>query len=119
MVRVACFPAQASNSGSLEFAERGTRQLGNGDCVEFSNAYRWELVDKNELQLSHLRRGRDNAVQLLIFKNHCGNHWQATAPYYCGSDVYRAELWIGEDAVVLQWDIQGDKKNIQIKVQYS
>lgn len=103
---------------TLIFHETGRRQVENGRFVDFTNVYRWQWLGNGQLSLSHLRRGIDDAVHLLNFSQSLPNQWQTITPHHCGSDIYQATLSIEEQAIYLQWSIQGAKKDIEIRVIY-
>lgn len=100
------------------FKEQGQRQSENGNSVDFTNAYGWEMLPNGQLSLSHLRHGEDNAVHLVNLEKHGETTWQTVEPHHCGSDIYRATLIQKASEIHLHWDIHGAKKAIEIDVVY-
>ena len=79
--------------------------------LEFSNSYRWNLVNQNAIHLEHLRYGKDHPVHLVNIQCQQDGSWRSIEPHQCGQDSYQLDLKIQEKYLILNWRIQGPKKN--------
>ena len=86
--------------------------------LEFSNSYRWTLVDNNEIRLEHLRYGENQPVQLVDIHYQKDNSWTSIEPHLCGEDSYHLDLNVDENCLTLAWQIKGPKKNQFSTIRY-
>ena len=103
--------------GVLVFAESGSWQPHGRRDIRFSNVYRWTLAG-DVLRLEHLRFGEANAVHLIDFTQAGEREWRSSSPHLCRADCYSAVLTVRDDALLLNWTIDGPRKRETIEYVY-
>jgi len=104
----------------LDWEEAGTWESKSGPPVSFRNRLRWTLhLDENALGLSHLRQGIDHPAWLCEFVPITDVALRAREPHRCGDDTYSAQLLVEPSSLVVQWRVEGPRKNQSIIHRYS
>ncbi len=98
-------------------SEQGQSGQGPGG-LEFSNIYRWAQTDSVEFLLEHLRYGDDRPVKLVTIRTAEKGLWKCVDPYRCGQDIYRLEVKVSPDELILYWQIKGPNKNHYSTISY-
>ena len=100
---------------TIVFNERGLWSSG----MAATNSYRWLRTDNRQLQLEHLRLGPDKPVHLVTLAQLGGNDQLETIlPHVCGPDNYTATLSLSENALRLEWLINGVNKKGKLITTY-
>ena len=91
--------------------------------LNFTNVYRWSILENGQLGLEHLRFGDQNPVRLVELIKTTGDYnsgiWRSVSPHKCGKDSYDLEFVINVDDLTLIWHIHGPGKNQTSLVCYS
>ena len=105
---------------SLDWEESGTWESKSGRPVSFQNRLRWTLdLAENSLGLSHLRQGIDHPAWLCEFVPVTDGAMRAREPHRCGDDTYSAELLVEPTSLVVQWRVEGPRKDQRLVHRYS
>ncbi|MGJ8524369.1 hypothetical protein LMG33818_000077 [Halomonadaceae bacterium LMG 33818] len=96
-----------------KFCLRGARP------VSFKNVYRLTWY-ANRISLHHERRGKEHAVWLFDLTRDQDNPdvLLSEEPHLCGSDHYSAVLKLSPQGFILNWTIQGARKNERLAYHY-
>ncbi len=92
------------------FKEEGVWKAGALAGTSFKNCMRWS-VDCSRLHLEHLRYGAKKPVFLQTFKVCEKNHLVGQLPHQCHLDTYLGSITWNSSEILLQWKIEGPKKN--------
>lgn len=106
------------SEGILIFTESGSWRPTGGRDINFSNVYRWTMLDAERVRLEHLRFGPQRPVLLFEMIPDPAGAWIAATPHECGEDCYTAELRLREAGLSLHWVIAGPNKSESIKYEY-
>jgi hypothetical protein len=87
--------------------------------LQFSNTYRWTIVDPQTVRLEHLRLGPEQPVFLVDLQPAPGQAWVSTTPHECIADLYALTLSVQPNGITLHWTITGPKKDEQLTYQYA
>lgn len=92
--------------------ESGKWQTKN---IKSSDCYRLCLLE-NHVSIERKRQGQFVHLCNLKLKFEC--YFQSDSDYRCGSDIYRAHLYLHPHALTLIWCIKGPKKKCVITTNY-
>lgn len=109
------------SSNTVAFYENGNwvNVTQNKSPLSFKNSLKWELNYDLSIDLSHLRYGESAIVNLVKLTPVSVSKWASAAPHVCGEDIYIADLEIEGDSIILNWKINGPKKDTKIRSVYS
>ncbi|QLE79598.1 hypothetical protein FLM55_07565 [Francisella sp. Scap27] len=106
--------------GCILFKEDGFFKLDiSSQQTKISNEYIWKQISPNKIKLSHARFGYENTVTLFNLIKISETIWQSEEAHVCVDDLYSAKLEITSNAIKLEWDIVGPKKDECIEYIYS
>lgn len=91
----------------------------NKTPLSFKNSLKWELNYDLSINLSHMRYGESAIVNLVTLKPVSITHWTSASPHICGEDIYVADLEISNNSIILNWKINGPKKDTKIRSVYT
>lgn len=86
--------------------------------MRFTNVFRWTKLDQ-QLRLEHLRFGPDKPVFLFDMAVDQEDIWRETAPHPCREDCYSATMQVKDDKILVQWSVNGPKRNETIVYIYA
>ena len=86
--------------------------------LQFSNIYRWTLVDEQTVRLEHLRLGLEQPVFLVDLQADTADGWASVTPHQCSADQYVLTVSAQPDGIGMQWTITGPKKDEHIAYRY-
>lgn len=99
----------------LLFYEKGRWSEG----IDFQNVLSWRLdVDKQQIALEHLRRGKENPVFLLNLVPGGSNMLVSKEAHICKLDRYEGKLFLEKECLRLVWRVQGPKKQEELETYY-
>ena len=108
------------NAKTITFTESGQWTTENGKQLNFSNVYRWSLLQSTALiRLEHLRFGKNNPVYLFDLVPENDRDWHSAKPHVCRDDLYSATLRLTPDQIELRWTVKGPEKDEDIRYWYS
>jgi hypothetical protein len=104
----------------IVFHERGTWTPAGGCPIPFRNVFRWTAdPDERFIRLEHLLFGPDHSVYLFDLVPVDERVLESSEPHVCREDVYAARMEYDEQAVRLEWTINGPKKAERISYTYT
>lgn len=111
----------APTPDALVFHETGQWQPSGREhlpSLQFSNTYRWTLVDEKTVRLEHLRLGPENPIFLVDLQPDPDHGWASVTPHECVADLYALTLSVESDGITVEWKITGPKKDEHITYRY-
>ena len=97
--------------------EEGTWKDEKNQSVKSYNSYQINFSPDKKIQISHLRYGIENPVNLVELEPE-DTLWKSNYPHLCEGDQYSAELHHSEKFVQLNWQIKGKDKNYTLNTIY-
>lgn len=110
--------ATPSREGDRLVLEVDGRWRGGGTCLSVREATRWTRLGERSLRVEHLRRGRDEPVELGVLEPGSSGAWRSARAHVCGEDRYRVRLDVLGAAVQVRWRIQGPGKRGWVRRAY-
>lgn len=101
----------------LVFQETGSWVTGSDQIATFHNRLRlkWNRAQET-ISIEHLRL--HTPVFLVDLVATQDNLMTSMTPHLCGSDTYQAQITWDADAISLNWQVIGQKKNERIEYRY-
>lgn len=101
------------------FHEQGTWTPDEGRQTTFTNVFRWTVnAEGHFIRLEHLRFGEDHPVYLFDLVAVAESVLESSEPHVCREDLYRGRMEFDEQAVHLQWTVNGPQKAETITYTY-
>ena len=117
MIKRRTSPAQNEVGAIVETIERGEYQISALRRLSMHNQYLWQFQG-DHIRLSHLRFGWDKPVFLFdIIVNDLGE-LVTRQPHQCAADSYDALFSLSDEALLVQWHIQGPHKHEVLDYSY-
>jgi hypothetical protein len=108
------------DANTITFTETGQWTTETGKQLNFSNVYRWSLLESaSVIRLEHLRFGENSPVYLFDLVPGNDRNWHSTEPHLCRDDLYSATMRLDPDKIELRWTIKGPQKDEDIHYLYS
>ena len=105
---------------TLIFSESGTWTPRNAPPLLFRNVFRWTNDSHRKvIRLEHLRFGPDNPVYLFDLYQQDQHTWLTLSPHLCNQDVYKAEIHLTQDELLMHWTINGPEKQELLRYSYT
>lgn len=105
---------------TLIFKESGSWKNEEGQEMDFTNTFRWNLDRaRTMISLEHLRFGIDRPVFLFHLAPSDFHILTSVDAHYCNEDTYFGQIFSDENTLRLRWRMIGPKKNEEINYYYT